>query len=185
MVSQNFDRLARAISTRLPRRSLAGLLGLGAAGLSTLGWSELTDARKKKNKKKKKKSKKKVELNDFECVDVGNFCKNDSQCCSGVCEGKKDNKKCKAHDESTCQANQDACLGVPQPCTTTIGGAGQCVKTTGKASYCFDDGICFSCSKDTDCVAVAGVGAACVVCVAGCAGENPQGTACMGLGELV
>ena len=96
MVSQQFDRLARSFSRLRSRRSLAGLVGLGALLLP--GQSQA--------KKKHKHKKKKVKRNDFGCVDVGKFCKNDGQCCSGICEGKKNKKKCKAHDQSTCQPGQ-------------------------------------------------------------------------------
>ena len=58
-----FDQIARAISQNLSRRTLAGVIGLGAMGIS-----EVADA--------KKKNKKKVKKNEFGCVDVGKFCKN-------------------------------------------------------------------------------------------------------------
>lgn len=177
MDAHDFDRRTRAISTRLPRRSLAGLLGLGAASLGTLGQIDLTNARKKKKKKKK------VKRNDFDCVDVGKFCKNNSQCCSGICEGKK-NKTCKAHDQSTCQPGQDSCLGTEVQCATTTGAEGNCVTTTGKAPYCYNQspGNCTQCSKDSDCVPLLGAGAACIVCAI-CLDQNPDGTACVGLGQ--
>lgn len=178
MDAHDFDRMTRIVSTRLPRRSLAGLLGLSAAGLGAVGLNEFAQAKKKKKKKKVKK-------NDFGCVNVGKYCKNDGQCCSGICEGKKDKKKCQAHDESTCQAGQDLCLGVDVPCTTTKGETGQCVTTTGNAPYCFSGGDCFPCSKDSDCVAFTGVGSACIVCVSECFGENPQATACVGLEAIL
>src|SRR5688500_66271 len=56
-----FDQIARAISQNLSRRTLAGVIGLGAMGIS-----EVADA---------KKNKKKVKKNEFGCVDVGKFCK--------------------------------------------------------------------------------------------------------------
>src|SRR4051794_8512906 len=124
MDSVRFDGLARSVSTMLSRRTLASALGLGALALPGLA-----EAKKKHHHKKKKK----VKFNDFGCVDVGRFCKNNDQCCSGICEGKKDKKKCQAHDESTCQAGQDSCAGSPELCTTSAGGPGQCVQTTGNA----------------------------------------------------
>ncbi len=66
-----------AIPTRLPRRTLAGLLGLSSL-------SVVSPSIARKNKKKKK-----VKRNDFNCVDAGKFCKNDGPCCSGICEDKK------------------------------------------------------------------------------------------------
>jgi hypothetical protein len=74
---------------------------------------------------------------------------------------------------------------VPVPCTTTTGIPGSCVTTTGKAPYCFIDGNCFACSKDTDCETAfggaLGPGAACIAC-ANCTAQTPQGTACVGKG---
>lgn len=172
MDAPDFDRLTRSVSTQLSRRSLASLLGLGTLGVSAVGLPDLAEAKKKK----------KVKRNDFDCVDVGKFCKNDSQCCSGICEGKKKSRKCTAHDESTCQSGQEACLGPLVPCTTTTGSEGNCATTTGKASYCGHGGTCFPCSKDTDCEPTFGAGAACAVC-APCVGETPQGTACIGLSK--
>lgn len=167
MDARDFDRLTRTVSTR---RTLAALLDISSIGVSG-------QAGAKKNRKQKK-----VKRNDLGCVNVGKFCKNDSQCCSGVCEGKKKRKKCKPHDESTCQPGQDSCLGAPIFCTTTAGFAGICVTTSGKAPYCYASGEeqCFPCSKDSDCEPGYGAGAACIVCATFCANENPQATACVG-----
>jgi hypothetical protein len=163
-----FDHLTRTVSTLLSRRTLAGTLGLGALALPGL-------AEAKKHKKRKKK---KIKLNDFGCVNVGGFCKNSGQCCSGICSGKKGKKKCKAHNASTCTAADDFCLaGVATPCTLEGGGVGQCVRTTGEASYCEADGGCVDCTKDADCVPFCGAGAACIVCPIEC---GPNGTACVG-----
>lgn len=166
-----FDTLTRDLSSFLSRRTLAGALGLAA-----LAYPGSTDAKKKKKRKKKKK----VKFNDFGCVNVGSFCKNSGQCCSGICSGKKDKKKCKAHDASTCQPNQDTCLGFPFLCTTGTGNPGQCLITTGEGSYCFGgSGDCHDCKKDADCVPFCGAQAACIVC-ATCAGESLNNTACVG-----
>ena len=169
MDAHDFDRLTRTLSPRMPRRTLAGLLGLTALGVA--GSPEA---------KKKKKKKKKVKRNNFGCVDVGKYCKNSGQCCSGICQGKKKNRKCKAHDQSTCQPGQDTCAGNAVPCTTTTNVAGTCVVTTGKAPYCFFEGDCAPCSKDSDCVPTLGAGAACIVCPE-CINQTPQGTACVGI----
>jgi hypothetical protein len=110
---------------------------------------------------------------------VGKFCKNNGQCCSGICQGKKGKKKCKAHDEGTCLPGQDACTsGSPVLCTTEGGLPGQCTQTTGKSSFCETTGDCFDCKKDADCVPFCGASAACIVC-AECAMEGLQ-TACVG-----
>jgi hypothetical protein len=168
-----FDALTRAVSAVLSRRTLAGVLGLGALTLPSLA-----DAKKKKRKRKKKK----IKRNDFGCVNVGSFCKNGGQCCSGICQGKKGKKKCKAHDQSTCQAGQttEECGGTQNvECTTSSGVTeATCFTTTGNAGYCGATGICVACSTDLDCVVVCGPEAACIPCTA-C--EEDSGTACVGV----
>jgi hypothetical protein len=123
----------------------------------------LADA-KKKHKHKHKKKKQKANFNDFGCVDVGNFCKNDDQCCSGVCEGDK----CQAHDANGCQTGQNEliCGGTNQVCISTDGKGGFCNTTTGNAGYCAakDGVLCLACTKDADCVQFCGSRAACIVC---------------------
>ena len=165
MDSDRFDGLTRSVSTLLSRRTLAGALGLGALGLPALAEA------KKKHKKKKAK------FNDFGCVNVGDFCKNNGQCCSGICQGKKGKKKCKAHNTADCQPGQDICATGEVLCTTDTGSVGACSRTTGQASYCEASGDCFVCKKDADCVAVCGEGAACLVC-ADC--PETGNTACVG-----
>jgi hypothetical protein len=169
-----FDRLTLAISNALTRRGLVTALGLGSAWIPGL-----TGAKKKgKNKKRTK-----IKRNEFGCVNVGNVCKKDAQCCSGICKGRKGNKKCKAHDTGGCQPSDDICLtGLEGDCTTGTDEAGACVKTTGKAGYCFSRGDCFPCRKDADCVPLCGPQAACIVCVDDC-GDEFEGTACVGPSE--
>jgi hypothetical protein len=173
MDSNRFDALARSVSTLVSRRKLAGGLGLSALMLPGLGEA------KKKHKHKKKK---KVKFNDFGCVNVGNFCKNSEQCCSGICQGKKDKKKCQAHDASTCQAGQTvvACGGSGNvTCTTSSGDpGGSCLTTTGHGALCAHFATCFVCTKDADCQAPCGPQAACIVCPACAAAPGNAGTLC-------
>jgi hypothetical protein len=127
---------------------------------------------------KKKRRRKKVKRNDFGCVNVGGLCRNSGQCCSGICQGKKDKKRCQAHDASTCQADQDICNDAKAGCVTTAAAQGVCARTTGNASYCEADIVCFPCAKDADCQPICGAAAACICC-AGCPDEG--GTACVGV----
>jgi hypothetical protein len=161
MDSDRFDGLTRSVSTLLSRRTLAGGLGLGMVALPNL--SEAKHKHKHKHKKKKK-----VKHNDFGCVNVGSFCKNADQCCSGICQGKKDKKKCQAHDTGGCQPGSATlgCGGDKVDCTTSAGSAGLCGTTTGNAGYCFNAvAIGPPCSKDADCQAETGSStAACIVC---------------------
>jgi hypothetical protein len=113
-------------------------------------------------------------------VNVGGFCKNGGQCCSGICQGRKDKRKCKAHNASTCQPGQDICLVGQFGCLTDTGDAGLCGRTTGGAGYCEASAGCFPCKKDTDCVPFCGSGAACLDCPS-CAMQDEGGvTACAG-----
>lgn len=167
MDHDQFDRMTRTVASNLSRRTLAGIAGLGV-----LGAAGIAEA--------KKKNKKKVKTNEFGCVDVGKYCKNAGQCCSDICQGKKGKKKCKAHDESTCQNGQKQafCGGTDVACQTSSGQTGECNTTTGKAGYCANDGFCFACTKDADCTSLCGTGAACILCT-GCPETN--GLACVGV----
>jgi hypothetical protein len=130
-------------------------------------------------KRRHRTHKKKLQRNAFGCVDVGKACRgDDTNCCSGICDGnkpkkgKKDRSRCVAHNTGGCQPDQDFCL-TAQPCGT----GGFCTRTTGAAGFCLmpATGVCADCTKDTDCEAVLGPGAACVVtCSAGlpCTGEE-------------
>jgi hypothetical protein len=156
-----FDRLTRTASAMFSRRGMASTLGLAAIALSG------SAAAKKKRKKKKK-----ITRNSFGCVDVGKFCKNAGQCCSGICQGKKGKKRCQAHDTGIvlnggggCTVAQDSCgAGADTFCTTSAGEEGRCFRTTGNAGYCIASGDCFPCTKDADCVPFCGPGAACIAC---------------------
>jgi hypothetical protein len=160
---ERFDLLTRSVSTLLSRRVLAGVLGVAACTFPSV-----SEAKKHERARKKKR----VKFNDFGCVNVGNACKNGSQCCSGICQGKRGKKRCRAHDASTC-AGQDSCAGETTMCTTTDGVAGACFVTTGNAAHCSASGLCFACKTDADCAPICGAGAACIVC------EDPQ---CAALG---
>ena len=169
MESDRFDGLTRTVSMLLSRRAVAGALGLGALALPGLA-----DARKKHKRKKKK-----VKFNDFGCVKVGDFCQNDDQCCSGICQGKKGKSKCRAHDSGTgCQAgDQDSfCGGIDVECITATGITGVCETTTGNAGYCDFGFACFPCRKDADCQRFCGPASACLRCAAFC--PDTGGTAC-------
>jgi hypothetical protein len=176
MNAHAFDNAVRSLNAGLPRRSLIlpalhAALVLGGAGLP--GGAAAKKKRKRKNKNKK------IKRNSFGCVNVGMFCKNDEQCCSGICEGKKGKKTCRAHDVQGCEAGQNPCdEGESLLCTTSAGVAGGCITTTGNAGYCGVGLFCFVCTKDIDCEPLFGPGAACVDC-SRC--DEFGGTACVGL----
>jgi hypothetical protein len=173
MDHRQFDHIARSLSAFQSRRGLLGALGMSAI--------VLPGAAEAKKKHKHKKKKKKAQLNEFGCVNVGGFCQDNTQCCSGRCEGTKGKKLCIAHDSGTCQGGQSACddaEGVS--CVSSTGAkTGACDTTTGNAPYCSaPGGSCFSCAKDSDCVPFCGAQAACTRCAV-CADEGVV-TACVG-----
>ena len=184
MNSHRFDAVTRTLTTAGSRRRVLAALG----GLITLG-ALPASARKGKKAKKPK-------LNAFRCVDVGKACQGkNGTCCSGICQGKKpkkgkrDKSKCVAHNAGICSPETDSCtLGVgiscnpSNPncsCTLTTGNAGFCGSFTGNGTGGINE--CRVCSKDTDCQAEFGAGAACLVmggagCTAFCAATGR--TAC-------
>jgi hypothetical protein len=173
MESSQFDQLIRAL--RGSRRSvLSGTLAIAA------GWLGAYHVEAKKKRKHKKKEKK-AKPNEFGCLNVGTSCKNAAQCCSGMCEGKKGKKRCRAHDAGSCAAGTQLafCDGMDVACTTSAGVPGGCATTTGNAGYCVATGYCVACATDADCQAadggVLGPHAACIRC-ATC--SDSGGTAC-------
>jgi hypothetical protein len=170
--ANRFDALARSLEDGFPRRAALGAaLGAGFASLLSRFGADEADA---KQKRKKRKRKKKIKKNAFGCVNVGNVCKNSGQCCSGICQGKKGKKKCKAHNALDCPIGADTCLEQIE-----CGSTGECFLTTGAGSFCglTSPTECVVCAKDADCEALGfGVGAACAICN-GC--ETPAVTACV------
>jgi hypothetical protein len=166
MDAPRFDRLTRSLAGAALRRGL--LRGLAAFALTGAGLPRVATAKKKR---------KKIKRNAFGCVNVGKFCKNNSQCCSGICQGKKGKKTCKAHDTGGCQAGHAPCNAPQVPCTTDGGKAGFCATTTGNAGYCTTGtgGECTPCTRDADCREICGAGAACIACLE-CAGGSTCAT---------
>jgi hypothetical protein len=181
-VDQNrFDPLAHAVggvpSRRAILRHVAGVgFGLGSAGLPIVA------ATKRQRKAKRRNAK--IELNAYGCVNVGDFCRNAGQCCSGLCKGKKRRKRCRAHDSEGCEAGATSGLcavGLQDvACTTSRGAPGICYTTTGNAGICAvahgDARLCRECAEDVECQALFGPGAACVPCPGDC---PATGTRCV------
>src|SRR5437867_559955 len=128
MDARHFDRWARPLVEGASRRDAIVAALLGSVALARGGSGVM--AKKQKHKRKRKK----ITRNSFGCVNVGGFCKNGGQCCSGICQGKKGKGKCQAHDASTCQPGQtsEECGGAADiACTTGAGDPnGTCVTTT-------------------------------------------------------
>jgi hypothetical protein len=166
--SSAFDAAVRQLATRLSRRGLWGVASAIALSTTTLRLPAM-DAKKRKKAKK-------LQRNSFGCVDVGKPCRgNSANCCSGICQGKKpkkgekDKSTCVAHNVGGCLANQDLCL-IKEAVSCGASERGVCARTTGNASFCgdFENIACFDCTKDTDCEAEFGTGAACVICAGEC-----------------
>jgi hypothetical protein len=157
---------------RLTRRFLLG----GFAAALDLGTARFPDVAIAKKRKK-------VKRNAFGCVNVGKFCKNAGQCCSGICRGRKGGKKCRAHDSGVgCQvgAREEECGGTDISCTSATGAPGVCDTTTGNAAYCHGSGLtCATCSKDEDCQELCQLATAVCIKCPDCDGSAFQ-TACVG-----
>jgi hypothetical protein len=187
MQSVRFDTLARALSEGTPRRPV--ILGLATA-LSTIALTRipLTSAKRGKHHKRRKR-KKPLVFNEFGCISVGLHCRGrDDLCCSGICAGKKpkqgkrDRRRCAAHDTGGCTATNRQCAA--GSCTTSTGRAGGCVTTTGNAPYCADVIQSAPCQKDADCQVRCGPLAACILCPP-IANDPTGGRHCAGPGACV
>lgn len=163
MESTRFDRIARRLSAAGTRRRTLGALALGALGLASIHRSAPVSAGEHPHKNKKRK----LRRNRFGCVNVGQRCQTNGQCCSGICQGKQGQQRCKGHDSGGCAAGQKItiCGGSDEACTTTTGLAGACQTTTGNAGFCRAEDLIFDCNRDADCQELFGdPAAACVVC---------------------
>jgi hypothetical protein len=180
MDSLHFDDLIRALAGS--RRSLlSGGLSL-ATGL--LGIAN-TDARKKRKRKHKHKKKRTPTAtpNEFGCLEVGDPCTSEAQCCSGICEGKKGNKTCRAHGTGTCdQDGPNFCTAATTLCYNSASCV--CARTTAGSNFCGSGLLpsdCAVCQTDADCEALGfPAGSACVQWSSGfCAGFCESGMACI------
>jgi hypothetical protein len=176
MNRKRISDLTRSLFDKLSRRHLVASF-IGVFGTNATLFPPVLNAKKKRRKRKKREKQQKIAFNDFGCVNVGAFCQTSEQCCSGICEGSKDKRTCRMHDQATCQAGQDGYCsgGPPLPCDTSAGYSGVCVHTTGNASYCQYTASCHACSKDADCVPFCGPQSACIVADECC---PSTGTAC-------
>lgn len=195
MDDARFDALARIFAAPASRRAAGRFLaGLGLTGLlAPAGLRSAGAARDEKAKKGKKPKKRKPTFNRFGCVDVGGFCRNNGQCCSDICSGTKNKKRCQGHNVAvgTCEAGPLGFCAAPNGglisgtlCTSSADENGLCFTTTGNAPYCavgeVQESGCVSCKKDKDCERFCGEGAACIQCP-GCDAVFGVKTACAGV----
>jgi hypothetical protein len=147
MDAAQFDRFTAS----LPRRSALGGVFALALGVSA------AEAKKKKAKP-----------NQFGCLNVGQPCRGKaSQCCSGICEGKKpkkgkkDKRKCAGHNEGGCSPERNVCTAA-DPALAGCNANNEvavCFATTGSGVFCgslvaFSEATnCQVCARDSDCTA--------------------------------
>jgi hypothetical protein len=151
MNSSPFDNLIRSLTQS--RRSL-----FGGALAAVTGFVVKPDADAKKKRKRKGRKQKAAEPNAFGCIDVGDPCQTAAQCCTGICQGKKGRKTCRAHHTGTCQQGGEGHCTDPDPARLACNGTSDCacVRTTAGSDACVADapsGIdyCTDCVTDSDC----------------------------------
>jgi hypothetical protein len=137
--------LARWMTAGPSRREV--LRGLAGAGIG-LGVARLPDLAS---------AKKKTKPNAFGCLEVGDPCQSEEQCCSGICDGKKGKRKCRAHGAGTCRQDLTGlCSDPPTLATCNDSETCFCLRTTANSNFCAELGqkLCTDCQKDADCEAL-------------------------------
>ena len=86
MDPRRFDAATRSLAAGASRRRALGGL---ATALLTVAGGRAPEAMAAKKRRRR------VRRNAFGCVNVGGFCRNAGQCCSGICRGKKGKKRCR------------------------------------------------------------------------------------------
>lgn len=158
MDGSQFDAFIRSL-TGSRRSLLAGSLALATGWLGV----SATEAKKKHKKRKPKKPK----PNAYGCLEVADPCQNEEQCCSGICDGKKGKRKCRAHDTETCDQKRPGYCEAGNPYLALChGGLANCFRTTAGSNVCSRNLLCADCQRDADCEALG----------------YPPGTACAPLG---
>jgi hypothetical protein len=183
MDGSRFDALVQSLTGS--RRALLGGM-VAAAGWFGEAGAGARRKRKRKHKKRKQPRTPPATPNAYGCLNVDDPCTSAEQCCSGICEGQKGERRCVAHDERICTVAADLCTTqVDTPCGTT-NPLCACVVTTGNAPFCGDftglpgDELCRDCRRDADCQEEFGPGAACVVYSGVCGEICPEtGRACV------
>jgi hypothetical protein len=147
-----FDGLLRRLAAPVGRRQAAGLvaaaLGVRAADSVDAGAAPQAAAG---------------------CRNAGKPCKRGSQCCSGVCAGKKGQKRCKpAPNQGICTiADDDCAVDTFTPCGVAGDSVCRCVKTTAGLPFCADPRAFLEpggdgCASDAECAELIGGGARCI-----------------------
>lgn len=189
MDSRHFDTLTRALSSGNSRRRLLGALAALPTAGGLRGFLDPDHAegqgrrRRRKRRHKHGRGRRRTnrrghhrkppppppppqpQFNSWGCVDAGNFCQDNDQCCSGVCTGTGHTRACISQDNWGCPPGQsiELCGGTAVQCPDT--GNGQCATSTGNAAICALARWSLNppCTRDVECQAVT-PSSACMVC---------------------
>jgi hypothetical protein len=184
MNAKAFETVTRHLTRPPSRRDvLRGLAGTGL-GLGMARWPAGADATKTRRRKPKPTQGK---PNAYGCLEVGAPCTREDQCCSGICEGKKGKRRCRAHGTGTCDQDAPGLCTAPNPALLKCNNSGDCacIRTTAGSNFCYSvlagAGDCADCQQDADCAALDfPLGSACAPTTAGgCAGLCETGMACL------
>ena len=167
MDERSFDGLTRLFGSRgRDRRWVFKAVGTTVAALAagTIGPASAADA--------------------AACGSEGDPCRRRGDCCSGLCQGPKGKRRCRARGVGTCQQGEDSCRANPDDVPRCNGkDFCGCFVTTGGSSFCGTGGDRARCRSDADCVARGfPKGSACIEANRGICGENCaelSGTACV------
>jgi hypothetical protein len=193
MNEHRLHNLARTVASLPSRRDLLRSLAGAGVGLSIAPGTDHVEARKKRKKRKKNRKKsKRPQPNAYGCLEVGDACSSEAECCSGICAGSKGRKTCQAHGTGLCPQNHvGICLATADKVPVLKCGNSDlcfCYTTTAGSNFCGDRGprlgkteACAACQKDADCLAQGfPAGSACAVVGNGyCSGQCPTGMACL------
>lgn len=142
MDHNRFDSLVRRAAIAADRRGVLRAAVAGALGLAGLRGEGV----------------------DAACRQPQEKCTKRTQCCSGICRGKKCRK---AENQGTCTIAKDTCritggIGFGPKCNGVQGC--ECIQTKSGAAFCREIGgaACTSCASDQQCIVAFGLGAKCI-----------------------
>lgn len=186
MNADRFGASIRALRATTSRRDIVRSLGAMGLGLGAIRLTRSADAKKKRRRKKRKRIPN-AKPNFYGCAEVGDACATANDCCSGVCEGKKDKKTCQVHGAGTCDQETDGYCQAEDPEQTACNDVPGCFcwRTTAGSQFCDDfngeSGTdCANCRKDADCEALGfPTGSACAPVIGRNCNLSPCEMACL------
>jgi hypothetical protein len=171
-----------AVGQGSSRRDIVRALSGAGIVWGTARFPRSVAAKKRHHGKKRKRAR----PNQFGCLEVGDPCKNVTQCCSGICDGKKGKRSCRAHGTGVCDQQAEGICTAVNPKLTACDNSGECAcfRTTAGSNFCantFVETACADCRKDADCAALGfPAGSACLPFFQGnCVASCETGMACL------